>query len=292
MIDHTIVTVTDVDRLTPHMVRVTLTADDLPEDYSTGIPDEYAKLVLPPPGTRHLPDPADDDVIRDGMRNYTIRRFDPTTRDVVVDLVVHEGGIGAAWASDARPGDRVGLTAPHGQYRLPDTVQWEILVGDATALPAIGRILEERTATHPIRAEVVVAGPEEEQTLAASTNATVRWHHVPDPHDVADALRDLVVGATFPSEPGYVWVAGEASACRDVRRHLRHELGWPGSAYCTLGYWRVDGERWTARYRQVEDTLSPRFDDLFARYEGQLDDQERFEDYLDEVEDLYDEHGL
>lgn len=293
MIDHHLVAVTRTEQLTPRMVRVTFAGDDLPEGYSTGIPDEYAKLVFPAAGARHVaPSGTDDELTRDRIRNYTIRRVDPTTRELVVDFVVHDGGIGAAWAQQAEPGDRIGLSAPHGQYACPAETAWELLVGDATALPAIGRILEERSGDHPIRAEIVVAGPEEEQPLAVADDVVVRWHHVPDVHDVADALRAVVVGASFPTEPGYVWVAGEVGACRDVRRHLRHDLAWPAARYRTLGYWRPDGERWARRYREAEDVIAPRFDELFRRYEGELDDVERFEDYLDEVEALYDDAGL
>lgn len=281
MTDHQTVTVVRTQRLTPHMQRVTLTAEDLPADYTTGIPDEYVRLLLP-----------DDDPAVEHSRTYTIRRFDPDTRAITIDLFIHPGGIGSTWAATTKPGDHIGIGTPHGTYRQPATIAWELLVGDATALPAIGRILEERRAEHPVRAEIVVAGPDEHQQLTTDPHTTIVWHHTPDPHEITDRLRRLVIDADLPDGPGYVWVAGEAAACRDIRHHLRHVRRLPPTAYCILGYWRPDGEAWEARYDAANDTITPRIDALYAHYQGQLDDPERLEDYRDEIDQLYQQHGL
>ena len=32
----------------------------------------------------------------------------------------------------------------------------------------------------------------------------------------------------LPTELGYVWVAGESTMLRDIRKYLRHELKLPG----------------------------------------------------------------
>lgn len=285
MSDH-LVTVVRTTRVSPSLIRIRLAGDDLPDDYSTGVPDEYAGLTLPSsPGAEVTPG-------EDPVRYYTIRRFVPDHRELDVDVVVHEGGVGATWALTATPGDQIVIGTPHGAYARPGAVAWEWLVGDLTALPAIGRIVEQHPGEHALRIDVVVPDPDDEQELATADGTAVRWHSVSDPTDVADVLRDLVVHTPLPNGPGYVWVAGEASGCRAARRHLRHDLGLPASAYTTLGYWRVAGERWDTRYREVEQDLAPRFDDLYARYQDQLDDAERLEDYVDEVERLYDEHGL
>ena len=44
-------------------------------------------------------------------------------------------------------------------------------------------------------------------------------------------------GLEWPDGPGYFWMAGESAQMRDIRRHLRHELGWDTRHYDVMGYW-------------------------------------------------------
>jgi O-acetyl-ADP-ribose deacetylase (regulator of RNase III) len=74
-------------------------------------------------------------------------------------------------------------------------------------------------------------------------------------------------------------VAGEASATRSARGHLR-SLGLPRGSYGVVGYWRADIERWNAR--QAESGV-----DTAAIYERALAEGRDEE----EVRELY-ERGL
>ena len=51
---------------------------------------------------------------------------------------------------------------------------------------------------------------------------------------LAAATREFAL----PAGQGYVWMAGEASCSRDIRRYVRHELGWKPARYDIVGYWR------------------------------------------------------
>ena len=44
-------------------------------------------------------------------------------------------------------------------------------------------------------------------------------------------------GLEWPESPGYFWMAGESAQMRDIRRHVRHDLGWDNRHYDVMGYW-------------------------------------------------------
>jgi NADPH-dependent ferric siderophore reductase len=178
----------------------------------------------------------------------------PAGRRLVVELVTHEGGVGASWARRARPGDRVTVSTRSSWFRRPSDATWQVLLGDVAALPAISRIVAESPSDLRTVAVVEVPHPGDVRELPG---ADVRWVHRPDlaaGSGLADLARGLDLLSERPAGPGYVYVAGEAAATRAVRRMLRHELGLPPSAYGVIGYWRLDAERWIRRYEEATET--------------------------------------
>jgi NADPH-dependent ferric siderophore reductase len=147
-----------------------------------------------------------------------------------------------------------------------------VLAGDVTALPAIGRIVEEsaglRTLVH-----VELPDPADAQELPG---VEVTWHHTPD-LGRGSRLGEIVAGIDLPDGPGYVYVAGEAAATRAARTHLRGQ-GLERGRYGVVGYWRADSEAWLARMAESGlDTAA-----LYARVSGEGRDEE-------EVRALYDD---
>lgn len=276
-------TVTASGRVTPRMHRVTIAGDELRAYAGSRRPDESCRVLLPEPGER-------EPVVADGptprlARSYTIRRCDRDLGEIDLDFVVHDGGLASDWAVRAAPGDPVVITAsPAGLYEPPSDTSWLLLAGDATALPAIARIVEEGPPGVPIEVRCVVTDPAEHQDVTAGRDdVSVTWVHAA-PRDMPSELEKLVLGSDLSAEPGYVWVAGEASATRAIRRHLRHTLALPAQRYDTVGYWRLDAERWQARYDQVAAAIEPRVEAA----ETIADDEE----YFDVVDAIYDEAGL
>jgi NADPH-dependent ferric siderophore reductase len=169
---------------------------------------------------------------------------------LVVELVTHEGGVGASWARRARPGDRVVISTRSSWFRRPSDAAWQVLLGDISALPAISRIVAESPSGMPTVAVVEVPEPGDARVLPG---AQASWVHRPG-LATGSGLAELAKALVLPEGPGYVYVAGEAAATRAVRRMLRHELGMPPSAYGVIGYWRLDAERWIRRYEQSAET--------------------------------------
>ena len=61
------------------------------------------------------------------------------------------------------------------------------------------------------------------------------WHEPPSPGE--SELAELVRGLSWPDGDGYFWMAGESAQMRDIRHHVRHELGWATRHYDVMGYW-------------------------------------------------------
>ncbi|MFI6291355.1 siderophore-interacting protein [Nonomuraea sp. NPDC050790] len=242
--------------VTPLMIRVTLGLDGYA---SSGAADEYFKMFFPAAGQREpvLPEVGEgrwvypEGVAEPVLRTYTVRKFTAATGEMDVDFVVHEGGVAAPWAMRALPGDRVGLSAAHGLYHPPAAAQWQLIVGDATALPAIGRIVEELPAGTRARVYAHVAGPEERQEFETRGEADITWLYPGDPGLPEIVQSHDVTGA-------YVWAAGEAAAMRAIRKHLRHERRLPADSFATLGYWRPAAEEWQRRFEQVAPDVRAR----------------------------------
>jgi len=214
-------------RLSPSLVRIDLRGA-VP---SAGSPDEACVL--------QFPDAAGEPIAENG-RWYTVRRIDEA--GLTVDIVLHPGGVGGEWAAVAKVGDRLRRTHGNSWFRRPEGAGWQVLAGDVTALPAIGRIVDESAARVRTIVHVEVPDPADAQELPG---AEVTWHHTPDLAR-ASRLGEIVAGITFPEGPGYVYVAGEASATRTARTHLR-SLGLPRGSYGVVGYWRAEIEKWNAR---------------------------------------------
>lgn len=231
-----------VAQVSPSLVRVELGGSDLQRYRPLGAPDEAAVLHVPLESGEQDP----------RGRWYTIAEFReaaPGPR-LVVDVVTHEGGVGASWARRARPGDRVVVSTRSSWFRRPDDARWQVLLGDVAALPALRRIVAE--SPDGLRTMAVIEVPDRGDERALP-GAEVTWVHRPQ-LATGSGLAELARRVELPAGPGYVYVAGEAAATRDVRKRLRHELGMPPSAYGVIGYWRLDAERWIRRYEQSMET--------------------------------------
>ena len=168
-----------------------------------------------------------------------MRAHRPASAEIDVDFVLHgDTGPASAWASRVTPGDRVAFLGPHGLYDVPDGTDWQLLVGDETALPAIGAIIEQLPAGTRVSAYIEVSEREERQTFETRGAVEVHWL-LRESRPLGEALLDAVRTATFPGGAPYAWVSGEAGVVKLVRRHLVREREVDKRRICFAGYWRV-----------------------------------------------------
>lgn len=281
-----------VDRLTPNMIRVQFGGADLSRFESSWVADERLVVVFPAPGQTEAPPPEQqddgtydyaDEATRPEMRSYTVRAWDPVAYVLVIDFVAHEAGVAAQWAVDARPGSVVYLTDARGWYRPPADAGWQLLVADMTALPALGRIVENLPAGTRAHVIAEVIDPADRQRLTSAAEVSYQWL-TGSGHDLGPSrLRAAVSDFRWPEGPGYVWFAGEASESRAVRQHLRRELGWSADRYEILGYWRVRKQEWMARYDLIGSELEQVYAQAVAEGHSSTEALELYDDALEKA---------
>ncbi len=218
-------TVKEILRVTPNMIRILLGGDDLADFVSLGA-DDHVKLFIP------------NEAGEPERRDYTPRYFDREKRLLAIDFAVHEAGPATRWALDAKPGDGLRIGGPRGSLVVPPSFDWWLLVGDETALPAIGRRIEEAPAGTRMISVAAVADSRDEQVFDTKADLQTIWVHRPldradDPAPLLEALRAL----TLPEGDGFVWIAAEAAVARAARACLVEERGHPLAWTKAAGYW-------------------------------------------------------
>jgi NADPH-dependent ferric siderophore reductase len=83
---------------------------------------------------------------RPQMRDYTPRDWDVDAGWIDLDFVLHGDGPASSWAANARIGSKLVIGGPRGSLVIPAAYDWYLLAGDETALPALGRRIEELPA--------------------------------------------------------------------------------------------------------------------------------------------------
>jgi NADPH-dependent ferric siderophore reductase len=239
--------------ITPHMRRVTLAGEDLGRFASGGL---HIRLLFPPAGGAA---PSWPTLGTDGRivwstgaakligRIYTIRAIDVAKGEIEIDFVQHGGDAypGAGFAMTARPGEIVGMTGPGGGD-TPDA-DWYLIAGDETALPAIGRMLEEMPASVQAVVRIEIAGAAEEQPLASAADVDLAWLHRGGAEPgTTTLLEDAIRGVAIPEDGRriFVWTACEHKAFRSIRKYLRAECGLTRKQHMAAAYWRrgFDGD--------------------------------------------------
>ncbi|QSS89275.1 SIP domain-containing protein [Streptomyces sp. M54] len=247
-------TVLRVADVTPGMRRVTLGGEqlrafhrdglDLPALRSEGFDDHVkfffadgdAPVVLPGQNVSSLDWPTD---ARPLAKDYTPVRHDPVAGEIDFDFVRHEGGVASAWAQSVKPGEVTWIAGPKMSHGHPEGVDWLLVIGDETALPAIGRWLAEMPAGTRARVFIEVGEESHRQELPTAADAAVTWlTRDGAPAGTTDLLERAVRSMEWLPGEVYVWAAGEAVSLKGIRRHLSAERGVPRERTHITGYWR------------------------------------------------------
>jgi len=254
--------------LTPRMRRVTLGGDQMrvferdglthPAFHAPGF-DDHVKVLFADDGDVESVLPMQ---LADGIewtpasnrqgRDYTPRRIADGQLDL--DFVLHGDGPAASWARDAIPGDALWIVGPKSSIVLPDDADWILLAGDETALPAIGRFLDERPIDAPAHVVVTIADPSARLSLALRAGDTISWV-IAAPTD-RDALERAVRAALPEDGDGFAWAAAESRTLLPIRRLLSRERRMPKNRVNITGYWHAEDEADEPRHPEVASPLS------------------------------------
>ncbi|MFZ2529429.1 MAG: siderophore-interacting protein [Rhodococcus sp. (in: high G+C Gram-positive bacteria)] len=196
---------------------------DLPENDGTG------RLLWPDP------------TVKQQIRTYTVRRLDPAAGEMDIDFVKHgDEGLASGWAEHAQPGDRIGAAGGGGV--VAPVADWYLIVGDETALPAIGRMLERLPEGARGVAVIEVADEHEQQNLTSPADIDIRWIHRNGAH--AGTTTHLLDAATAVPLPDgdvkrFAWVSAESKTVLAMRKWLRAEADFDRKTTLVIGYWRI-----------------------------------------------------
>jgi len=228
-----------VERLTPKMVRVAL-AGDHPRGFTSLGFDDHVKLMLPAV-----------DEVKPQMRDYTPRRHDAHSGRLLIDFVIHDAGAATAWAASAAQGQSLGVGGPRGSFVIPTELDGHLLIGDETALPAIGRRLEELPASTRALVVAEVDNETERLTFESASEFDVVWvyRRGAEPGS-ADGLLKALRGLTFPSGQYFAWAAAESRVARAVRQYLVGERNADKHWVKAAGYWQRGA---TGRHDKIDD---------------------------------------
>lgn len=172
------------------------------------------------------------------VRTYTPHRFDPTSSELDIDLVLHGDGPGARWAAGAQPDARIGIAGPGRGYEPAPDADRFLLAGDETAIAALAAITKALPTGATARVLIEVPATADAQDLASAADLDVTWlarGDRPAGSRLEPALRELdeLKAGTR------VWVATEAALVRGLRRYLHYERGLPNEHVTIRGYWKL-----------------------------------------------------
>lgn len=216
------------EAVSPSMIRVKLGGQDLRHFCSCGAPDEFIWLSFPK-----------TDGTTSG-RYYTVRRWQEDAQCLTIDFVKHDVGIGTQWAQDASVGDQIEIYLPRSRFSPPSDGSI-FLIGDFSALPAIARIIEELPSDRRLVAHIEIPDAEDRLELHSEGKVVIFWHETFNSAGMATHLSGIARTATPPNDLGYIWIAGEAKAVAESRRHFREQWGIDKDRITAVGYW-VDGQ--------------------------------------------------
>ncbi len=208
--------VAKVQHLAPDYVSVTFKGETL-HDFVSASYDDHVKFML-----------SDED-----RRDFTPRSYDNVAGELTIEFALHATGAASDWARQAAVGQTAVIAGPRGSMIIPMDYDWHVLAGDATALPAIRRRLEELPREARVLVLVLVAA-DSAAALAFRSEAEVQLQLL----DTQEALLAAVRALQLPAGEGFFWFAGEASVAEQVRDAVFVDKGHPREAARISAYWK------------------------------------------------------
>jgi NADPH-dependent ferric siderophore reductase len=211
------VTVARINRVSPGFASITFQGEAL-ADFTSLSFDDHVKFMF---------NDASGEQVR---RDYTPRRVDTDAREVDIEFALHGHGGAAEWARNATVGQRAIIGGPRGSMILPLAMDWHLLIGDDSALPAVTRRLEELPAGARVVA-VLLVDAADRRTLVTRADARIHWV------DSDDALLQVLKELPLQPGAGLAWGGGEAALMARVREVLV-ETGMQRQAAKVSAYWK------------------------------------------------------
>ena len=199
-------------------------------DFVSQAADDHVKLFFPTFDDQGEP--------KIEMRDYTPRSFVVNKYRLTIDFALHKAGPATAWALSAVPGASLEMAGPRGSSIVTDDFDWYLFIGDETALPAVGRRLQELRAGASVITAMYVDSDAERQEFDTKARLSQHWVlRASSPADPANALQNALSGVKLPTGKGYVWIAGEIKLARSLRKYMVEARNHPRAWIKAAAYW-------------------------------------------------------
>ncbi|MFP3593772.1 siderophore-interacting protein [Chryseobacterium sp. SIMBA_038] len=234
--------------ITEHYIRVYLYSPDVHLFKDATIGDNN-KIAVPPKGLNEIHFPSLDQEthqwiypakeVAPSIRTYTHRGINVEKNEIFIDFVDHgDGGPASRWAREAEVGSKLGVMMRLGSKELCPQADWYLLVGDGTAIPVLGAILETLPETVKGVCILEVHGKEDEQILKTNADITFIWVYNSEPHGKSD-LTQVVKTVEIPETSKFGYVATEFLSVKEIRSYLRKEKNWTQQELYAYSYWKA-----------------------------------------------------
>ncbi len=239
-----LLTVANITDITPLMRRFRLKGDM--EGFASPGHADHIKAFFFPVGVTPLLPPIGPNGAefppgtRPEMRDYTPRYWNVAEGWIDLDFVLHGDGPASTWAANATLGSTLVIGGPRGSLVTPMAFDFYLLAGDETALPAIGRRIEELPAAAKVIAVIEVDNASEEQHFETEAALNLIYvHRNGAPAGTTSLVLEAISAAALPDGVGYGYIAGEVSMAKAVRAHLTEARGFANEYVKAAGYWRL-----------------------------------------------------
>lgn len=240
--------VTTKEFLSPHLIRIKLKVEAIHEFQNATIGDNN-KILIPPPGVNEIyfpetdPDtgspiaaPAHLSPVR---RTYTHSGIDLERSEIFIDFVQHgDSGPASAWAFNCKPGDVLGIMMRTHPKELFPKVDHLVLIGDATALPAIMSMLNQVPEQTTVTAVIEVHSKEDQLYPSNNNHINIHWLHNPTP-EKGSKLAEKAMSLPLPKESRFAFVAAEFDTVKTLRTYFRKQKDWDRTELSAYSYWRA-----------------------------------------------------
>lgn len=222
------------EQISPGFIRLTVGGPELAGFVSAGF-DDHAKLILPQAGLDkpNLPQMVDGRPHIEGerptMRDYTPLNYDASNHTLQLEFAEHGTGPAVEWARTAAIGQWLGLAGPRGSLVVPAELDWHVLLGDESALPAMERRLAELPAGSRVIVRAQVSNPADQRDWSSAATLDLQW---------VDSLAAAVDALELPEGEGFVWAAGENRAMADLRKRILVKPGAHPKRMRIASYWK------------------------------------------------------
>lgn len=236
--------------ITPHYIRLTVGGEEVEVFKNTTVgannkiflsPEGCDKVYLPEFDFEKMEWKPMDASIKPIIRTYTHRGIDLEKKELYIDFVAHgDEGPASNFAINAPIGKELGVAMGCDASELYPEKEWYLLVGDATAIPVMGAILETLPENVKVNAILEVETEEDIQSLTTKAQGKIEWLINPTPGQnskLTERAKELVESNEGVNSK-FCYLAAEFTTVKELRTYLRKEKNWDREELNAYSYWK------------------------------------------------------